>query len=186
METKFLEPKDISDLAMELDCELAVLNTIVEVEGSYKGFSENGEPYILFHRDVFARQTKGVYNTVAPDISNQQQDDYDMVTDQHERLHKALMYNHDAALMATGWGRFQIMGFNYALAGFSHLQDFISAMYQSEKAQLAAFVQYLKNLSLDEDLRNKNWKHFARKYKRTHNLQAYIKQLETVYLKYAG
>lgn len=58
-------------------------------------------------------------------------------------------------------------------------------MYKSEGEHLMAFIQYLKSLSLDEDLRNKNWEAFAFKYKSAGERTAYVDKLKTAYQKYA-
>ncbi len=86
--------------------------------------------------------------------------------------------------MSASWGKFQLMGYNYALAGYYSLQDFVSAMYKSEGEHLLAFVHYLQSLSLDEDLRNKNWEAFAYKCKNASDRDAYAAKLKAAYLKH--
>ena len=56
------------------------------------------------------------------------------------------------------------MGFNFTLAGYNSLQQFVTAMYTSEAEHLKAFVEYIKNTFLDDELRDKRWTDFARKY----------------------
>ncbi|WP_346237121.1 N-acetylmuramidase domain-containing protein [Niabella insulamsoli] len=167
--------------AISLGCDVAVIKTLIEVEGSAAGFLQSEEPAIRFHRDVFSRQTLGVYDAVAPDVSNPVPDENVVADQQHQILHKAILLNKDAALMATAWGKFQIMGYNYALAGFSSLQEFVSAMYQNEGAQLTAFANLLSNLSLDEDLRKKDWKGFAAKYTKVENRSDFAQKLLNTY-----
>lgn len=185
MTIRGLTDSDISKAATALGCETAILKTIVEVEGDREGFLDTYEPLLWFHRDVFSRRTQGAYDRVAPDISNPHPGEFGDAAVQHERLHKAAWLNRNAALMSASWGRFQLMGYNYALAGYHSLQDFVSAMYKSELEHLLAFVEYLKNLSLDEDLRNRNWEAFAVKYKSPDERSVYIRQLEMAYQKHA-
>ena len=94
-------------------------------------------------------------------------------TGEHNRLMRATTLNRAAALMATSWGRFQILGENFATAGFATLQDFINAMYANEGAQLDAVVNYLKNdrrthrttgRTMLEAIRVGDWESFARLY----------------------
>src|SRR5690606_8946549 len=157
-------------------------NTIVEVEGSSDGFLDTYEPLLWFHGDVFSRHTQGAYDLVAPDISHEEAEDLGPASVQHDRLHKAARLNRNAALMSASWGKFRLMGYNYALAGFYSLQDFVSAMYKSEGEHLLAFVHYLKSLSLDGDLKEKNWQAFTRKFKGAGEQEdVYARQLETAY-----
>ncbi|MGN7785385.1 N-acetylmuramidase domain-containing protein [Niabella sp. 22666] len=176
---------DLSKAAAVLSCEIAIIKTIIDLEGSREGFLSTYEPLLWFHKDVFSRRTQGAYDRVAPDISHPEPGEFGPSSIQHERLHKAAWLNRNAALMSASWGKFQLMGYNYALAGYFSLQDFVSAMYKSEGEHLLAFVQYLKNLSLDEDLRNKNWEAFAFKYKSPEDRNAYIHKLKEAYQSYA-
>jgi hypothetical protein len=56
------------------------------------------------------------------------------------------------------------MGFNYKLAGFTVIQDFINAMYKSEAFQLMAFINFIKNTGLKKPLQEKDWVAFAKGY----------------------
>jgi hypothetical protein len=69
-----------------------------------------------------------------------------------------------AALKSASWGKFQIIGFNHAAAGFKELQAFVNAMYRSEGAQLDAFVAFVLHEKLDDELRERRWADFARRY----------------------
>lgn len=180
-----LTNSDLSEAATVMGCEIAIIKTIVELEGSREGFLPTYEPVIWFHRNVFSRRTLGVYDRAAPDVSNPQPGGFGPLQAQYERLRKAAWLNRSAALMSAAWGKFQLMGYNYALAGYGSLSDFVSAMYHSEREHLLAFSRYLKNLSLDEDLRNRNWASFALKYKSRTGRARYIQALENTYLKYA-
>ena len=83
---------------------------------------------------------------------------------EHKRLKEAIDLNRDAALKSASWGRYQIMGFNYAAAGFDELQYFIDAMHKDEGAHLDAFVSFVKAQRLDIPLRSHRWADFARGY----------------------
>ncbi len=185
MTTEGLTNSDLSEAAAVMRCDMAIIKTIVEVEGRHSGFLSTYEPLLWFHKDVFSRRTQGVYDRIAPDISNPEPGEFGPVSIQHDRLHKAAWLDRNAALMSASWGKFQLMGYNYALAGYYSLQDFVSAMYKSEGEHLLAFIQYLTNLSLDEDLRNKDWETFAFKYKNLQDRAAYTRELTLVYQKYA-
>ncbi|MDO4450281.1 MAG: N-acetylmuramidase domain-containing protein [Moraxella sp.] len=72
--------------------------------------------------------------------------------------------NSPCTLKACSWGLGQIMGFNHKLVGFDSLQTFINAMYDSEKAQLQAMINFLKSAGLKKAMKNKNWRAIARRY----------------------
>ncbi len=123
-----------------------------------------GEPKILFERHIFSKRTNGLFDKTNPGISNPVAGGYGASASQHKRLQEAVILNRNAALMSASWGRFQVMGFNYALAGFNSLQEFVTAMYKGEREHLFAFVNYILNTSLGDELREKRWSDFARKY----------------------
>lgn len=181
---KGLSEPDFLEAAAIIGCSIETIKAVIAVEGNKEGFLPNDEPFLWFHHDVFSRKTRGAYDSIAPDISRPEDSNYGPEAEQHDRLHKAMLYNRDAALASASWGKFQLMGYNYELAGFSSLQDFISAMYKSEREQLKAFIHYLKNLSLDEDLRNRDWKAFASKYKNIKEQEAFLVMLTDAYSKY--
>ncbi len=70
----------------------------------------------------------------------------------------------DPRKLATSYGAFQIMGFNYRLAGFSSVEEMVLAM-QDPKSQLEAFANYIKNRpAVHKALQNHDWTTFARLY----------------------
>ena len=121
-------------------------------------------PITLFEGHKFHKFTNGIYDNLAPDLSYQTWTRrYYGKTWQAEqsRLQRAMLLNRAAALKSASWGKFQIMGFNHALAGFSTIQRFINAMYKSEGAQLKAFVSFVRNSGLAPALRTQDWAGFA-------------------------
>ena len=184
MKNKLTE-QDFKNAAKELNCEIAAIKAVAEVESKSDGFLPTGEPVILFERHIFSKLTKGLFDKSHPNISNPTPGGYGTVSQQHKRLQAAVALDRNAALMSASWGKFQIMGFNFTLAGYNSLQQFVTAMYTSEAEHLKAFVEYIKNTFLDDELRDKRWKDFARKY----NGPAYYKnkydtKLEAAYKKY--
>jgi hypothetical protein len=159
-----LANQDFTDAANIINCEVAAIKAVAEVESRGGGFLDNGEPIILFERHIFSRRTNHLFDKTHPDISNPKAGGYGKTAEQHERLARAVKLNRNAALMSASWGMFQIMGFNYSLCGFSSLQEFINAMYSSERNHLLAFVEYIRQASLGDELRDRKWTDFARKY----------------------
>jgi hypothetical protein len=181
---KTLTEQDYINAANELNCEVAAIKAVAEVESLNGGFQVDGKPKILFERHKFAQFTKGKYNSSNPDISNERPGGYS--SNEHERLEKASKLDRNAALQSASWGKFQIMGFNYNLAGFSVLQDFINAMYKSEGEQLKAFVKFIKSNKLDDELRDKRWSDFARIYNgKNFQINQYDVKMKKAYEKYS-
>lgn len=157
-----------------LGAPVAHVKAVCAVEAPAGGFDDKGQPRVLFEAHRFAKLTGGVYNQTDPDISSPVWDRTLYAkgpnadarnTGEHARLAKAVRLNRRAALMSASWGRFQILGENYGGCGFDNLQDFINAMYESEDAQLAAFVEFILSDKRKADaLRDGNWTTFARLY----------------------
>ena len=164
---------DYNEIAVKYDLEVAVIKAVREVEsGQYGAFIAEGYPPILFEGHVFWKQLeneglypnnyiKGNEGIIYPKWTKQY---YLGGMKEYDRLDKAMKINKIAALKSTSWGMFQIMGFNYKSCGCKSVDEFVTKMKQSEKAQLDMFVQFIVNNKLDKYLREKDWKGFAAKY----------------------
>ncbi|MBL8448049.1 MAG: TIGR02594 family protein [Zoogloeaceae bacterium] len=89
----------------------------------------------------------------------------------------------DLANLATSWGLFQIMGYNWKLCGQDSPEKFVTAMSESEAKQLELFFAYLKRRdgALDA-LKLKQWAEFARIYNgRDYRSNSYDTKLERAY-----
>lgn len=160
-----LTEADFQRAAGVLNCEVAAIKAVCQVEAPRGGFLADGRPTILFERHKFSQFTMGVYDAKYPDISNRKAGGYGADgAHQHERLARAAVLEREPALKSASWGKFQLMGFNYAACGFITLQSFINAMYQSEGAQLNAFVGFIIHEGLADELRQHRWADFARRY----------------------
>jgi hypothetical protein len=89
--------------------------------------------------------------------------------------------------MSASYGKFQIMGFNFAVAGFLNVEDFYKSMQVSEGEQLNAFCHYVIGNSLDDELRNRKWAAFALRYNGPgYKKNQYDTKLAQAYKKFAG
>jgi len=161
-----LTDADYQEAATRIGCAVAAVKAVAEVEAPQGGFFEDGRPRILFEGHIFSRRTGGKYDKSHPTISYSKwtRKHYLGGEAEHDRLSVAASLNRSAALMAASWGKFQLMGFNFALCGFSTLQAFINAMYRSERDQLLAFIEYIRQSRLDDEMRDRRWADFARRY----------------------
>ena len=174
MEDRFsLPPSALGRAAKDLGCSLPALQAVVEVESAGRGFLADGRVKCLFEGHVFWRYTKGRYEQSHPDLC------YQKWTKEHYsrgpnadvrgdgeliRLALAMQLNRTAALMSASYGAFQIMGFNFALCGYTDVRAFYNAMCLSAEKQLRAFCAYIKEVGLADELRDRRWVDFARKY----------------------
>ena len=137
--------------------------TVLAVETSGCGYLPDRRPQILFERHIFHRLTNGQYDD--GDISSPRPGGYGKLgAHQYDRLAVAISEDRNAALQSASWGIGQIMGMNYALAGFQSVDDMVVAMSASEDQQLAAVVSFLVGKKLDGPLQAHDWQSFALGY----------------------
>ena len=83
---------------------------------------------------------------------------------QYDRIAAAIALDSNAALQSTSWGIRQVMGENHAAAGYSDAETMVSAMIDSEDAQLSAVVGFIAANGLARYLQVHDWASFARGY----------------------
>jgi len=159
---------------------------VLAVETSGCGYLEDRRPQIRYERHIFHRLTRGQYDD--GDISDPSPGGYGtMGSHQYDRLSRAITKRRSAALQSASWGIGQIMGENFAAAGFSGVQDMVAAMLQSEDQQLAAMGSFLTNTNLRACLQAHDWKTFARGYNGpNYAINRYDARLNAEYQKYSS
>lgn len=165
MTTK-LSDADFAWAAKELNVEEAMIRAVAEIEASGSGFLPDGTPKVRFESHWFGKLTGYRYNTSHPTLStrNWQPRLSKVGVAESARMDAAAKLNRDAALQASSWGLFQIMGFNYRLCGYNSIQEFVNTAYKGERGQLELFVRFLKGRRADRYLREKNFEGFAEVY----------------------
>lgn len=167
-----LTQADFDQAARTLNCTVAQIRAVDEVEsggGWFKdvradildldgpgGFIDGPNlPKILFEAHKFDAFTGGRFRTSNPNLSSEHWNRALYVGGEGEwvRLYKAMQLDREAALKSASVGRYQIMGFNYAVAGFSSVEAFWDAMKESERRQLDAFVTFIQTSKLAPALR---------------------------------
>lgn len=166
----YIRRSDLVAAAKRLGVPLAVVKAVATVEARRTGFIKGTDlPKILFEGHHFSKRTGRQFDAKAPTIS------YRTWTSRHykggrgeyARLSAAIELTGDvpdAALLSTSWGMFQIMGFNHRLAGYDSVSEFVDWMATGENHHLAAFVSYIENRGLADELRGQKWAAFARAY----------------------
>lgn len=158
---------DYAAAAGALQCDVAAVKAVAEVESAGAGFNADGTVKVLFEGHIFYRETSGAFATQRPDLCYKTWTKTFYAKTQegeHQRLADAIALNRPAALRSTSWGRFQIMGFNHKAAGYDTVDAFVADMRASEARHLFAFIQFLKTNKLDQPLRAHQWAVFAKGY----------------------
>jgi hypothetical protein len=182
-----LTDADIGAAAERWGIEAALLAAVAEVESAGAGFLSDGRPRILYERHVFHRLTQGRYSAAYPGISNPVPRGYGPAgAHQYVRLDEAIELDRRAALQSASWGRFQIMGFNYAATGFDEVESFVSAMCESEARHLEAFVAFVRANDLLRYLIAHDWRRFTMGYNGTGNVDEYSRKLAEAYRRHAA
>ena len=180
--------KDFIAAAKILKCDIAAIKAVCHVEAPNGGFGAYGDPIILFEGHWFHRFTSGIYDIDYPDISYKKWTKKFYGRSQiieYKRYNTAFSLSADSAIMSTSWGKFQIMGFNFAVCGFPTVNHFIDAMWRHEKDHLNAFCNYIKGVGLDDELRLLRWDKFAYKYNGPeYRKNKYAEKLASAYSKF--
>jgi N-acetylmuramidase len=138
--------------------------TVLEVETKGFGYLSDRRPAILFERHFFHRLTDGQFDGQAPAISSSMPGGYLGGAKEYDRLAQAIALDRHAALSSASWGIGQIMGSNFAEAGFASVEDMVDAMVQSEDNQLTAMARFVGSAGLSKPLAAHDWAAFARGY----------------------
>jgi hypothetical protein len=167
---KILTNNDLIWAATRLDCDLAAIRAVDEVESNGRGFRTDGSVVIRFETHVFLKYT-------GKTVTGSGQAAYD----------KAYAINPMAAMLSTSWGRYQIMGFNYKVCGYTTVEAFVAAMKSGERKQLEAFVAFVIGNNLDGYLRAHDWARLAYGYNGAgYKAGKYDTKLATAHKKFSG
>jgi hypothetical protein len=138
---------------------------VVFVETAGYGYMSDRRPKLIFERHVFSRLTQHRFDHDDPDISQPTAGGYGLSgAHQFDRLNAAAQLDRGAALQSAAWGLGQVMGENFAAAGYANVEDMVAAMVASEDAQLLALVASMCSLGLAASLASHDWAGFARRY----------------------
>lgn len=167
-----LSADDFASAAARLACTVAQIRAVDEVESGGGWFTDAradilaldgpggfidgpGLPKILFEAHIFDRETKSRFRAAHPNLSSAKWNRALYVGGQGEwaRLHRAMLLDRTAALRSASAGRYQIMGFNHKLAGFATVEAYWDAMRAGEREHLQAFVTFIVNSGLSDELR---------------------------------
>jgi hypothetical protein len=182
--------EQIDAAAARLGVSPAAIQAVMEVEsGPLSGFASDGRPTILFEPHIFSRLTARRFDRTNPDVSYPTWDASRYPKTQEGRwaqLKEAYGLDPEAALQATNWGRFVMLGISYRAAGFSSVSEFAESVSRSEENQLKAFEAYLKTNNLTDELQRKDWAGFARGYNGPGQVDLYARKLSDAFQRASG
>lgn len=142
------------------------IHAVLDVESRGHGFDDQGRPLILFEPHLFFRFTSGTRREAAvrAGLAYPTWGEKPYPKDSYPRLIAARKIDETAALRACSWGLMQVLGDNFAAAGFLNVQTMVGAMCAGEREQLSAAVSFIRANRLDAYLRAHQWDAFARGY----------------------
>lgn len=145
---------DLPRLGHEIGVGEDVVHGVLDVEAAGKSTDSKGrikalyEPHVAYRNSSGAVRDKLVKAGLAYPKWRR-----NYPKDSYPRILKAMAIDETVALLATSWGFPQILGENYALAGYDTVQDMVLDMLKDEDRQLSAMVSFIKNAGLDDELR---------------------------------
>jgi hypothetical protein len=132
-----------------------IIHAFIDTETNGKSTDSKGRIKMLYEPHVaFRNSSGGVRATlVRGGLAYKSWGEAKYPRDSYPRLHKAIAIDETVGLIASSWGFPQILGENFALAGYDSIQDMVQDMLTNEDRQLQAMVNFLKNAHLDDELR---------------------------------
>ena len=173
----------IEQAARAVGCSVLAIRAVEQVESNGQGFDDLGRPIISFNSHHFGRMTNHAYDFSHPTISSRDWAEAKKYygLDQHKRFAEAAKLNRSAAIRATSWGRYQVMGFNYPACGFSTPEAFEAAMRESEERQFFCFISYIvSNPRAQDSLIACDWGAFKKAYN-GNGSNGYAEKIEAAY-----
>ncbi|MCL2891546.1 N-acetylmuramidase family protein [Brenneria tiliae] len=159
---------------LENKVDINVIRAFATVEsGGKEGFSELSLPVIAYEGHIFRKYSQRKYDQTHPLLSYSykkkagpewQKNNANQRT-AWNTLVKAYELDDEAALKATSWGMFQIMGFNHAACGYKDVFIFVNAMKANAGNHLNAFLKLCQsNAALLSAMQRKDFKSMAYNY----------------------
>lgn len=171
--SKTLTDKNYLRAANLLDCEVAAIRAVAQVESSGSGFLVDGRCKVLFEGHQFFKYTDGRYAETHPTLCFPKwtREHYARGATADERgrgeigrLKQAMALDRIAAICSASYGEFQIMGFNHRACMYPDAEMFYAAMQLDAASHLDAFCHLIKSMGLASALRHQQWEAFARGY----------------------
>jgi len=132
--------EQLATIALRLCCTPAQIRAVAAVESSGAAFDKRGRPKILFERHKFHSLTGGKWSVST--FSNRVRGGYS--DDSWGKLLDACARDPDAAFASCSWGKFQVMGFNWAALQFESAFDLAASTIEGEAGHYELLVRYVE------------------------------------------
>lgn len=159
----------LKQAAALLEVDVPTIMAVDTVESSGKGFLRSKRIKIKFEGHKFFKYAKNrdslrkKHPTICyPDFT--QRFSPSDSEEEYRRFSQAFQLDPEAAMMATSWGKFQMMGFNYKIVGFESVGDMVDYLKKGEAEQLEVFCRFLLSEGLHIYLQREDYESFARGY----------------------
>lgn len=133
------------------------IKAVAMCESNAKGFTKDDRIVLRFEKHIFKRELKKVMPFIPDDIKYVQGSGFDAYT-------AAYKISPFCAKLATSWGMFQIMGFNYGYCGYNHVDEMVEDLQRGETTQIRAFVRFVQSQKLEKFMRDLDFAAFAKRY----------------------
>ena len=165
-----------------IGCKIELLLAFLEVESNGDDYDEKGRLIILPEKHVFYRKlpkalkNKALAKRLA--ATKWSRANYKGLGGKGSDKRWALMdrwanLDETAALLSASYAAPQIMGFNFKICGYQTVSDFVLALSKSSLASADAFLAYLENCGLADELRDGDVPAVVRRYNGAGQVEAY-------------
>lgn len=142
------------------------IHAFMDVEAAGHGFDSQGRPKMLFEPHLFhaalQHDTAKLKAAVQANVAYPRWGMKPYPKESYSRLAIAMEIDAKAAIRSASWGLSQILGSNYAGAGFESPEAMVRAFMDDEENHLVATVRLLVTMGIDDDLRKHRWPIVAR------------------------
>ena len=162
-----LQDEDLPRIGHRIGVGEDEIHAVLDVESRGSGFDSKGRVVMLFEPHIFYRELtvrSQRDEAVAQGLAYKNWVAGKYPKDSYPRYEKACKINPTAAARACSWGLGQIMGFNHVDAGYDSVFEMIDDFKISEANQLEAMINFIVANHLDDELREHDWRGFARGY----------------------
>lgn len=132
-----------------------IIHGVLDVEAAGKSTDGKGRLKALYEPHVAYRNSRGAVRDrlVRAGLAYPEWGEKPYPRDSYPRIQKAMVIDETVALLATSWGFPQVLGENFALAGYGSVQDMVLDFLKDEDRQLEAMIRFVKSAHLDDELR---------------------------------
>lgn len=174
---------DYDSAAGKLGVSAQALKAVGQVESSGRAFwtiDGKQKPVIRLEAHWFGKLTGYRYNDSHPHISVRQWTPSLAArgpVEAWQQFDEAAGLDEGAAIQATSWGGFQLMGFHWKNLGYGSPQEMRVDM-ATEQGQLDAFVRFIKaDPVLLDSLQRQDWRTFAGRYNGPGQIDVYASKM---------